>query len=162
MAPSPGIRMRSIGAATGMAAALLIQTPAQAGLWRPLLLLLRPQLESHLAQICVQTAAGDDPELAARLQDPCHKLAVPTSKCLIEETDSSGRSVGVLNDLLRGRFGDDSELVVKRCLARLFGLPPDSLREVPLQDLARRFGSLNQPPPARPESAPDQPRTPRR
>jgi hypothetical protein len=31
--------------------------------------------------------------------------------------------------------------VVKRCLARLFGLPADSLREVPLRDLGRRFGS---------------------
>ena len=119
-----------------------MQPAAQAGLLRPLLVLLRPQLENHLAQICVQTGAGDNADLAARLQDPCRKLAVPTSKCLIEETDtSSNRSVGVLSELLRGRFGDESELVVKRCLARLFGLPPDSLRDLPLQELARRFSN---------------------
>jgi hypothetical protein len=75
------------------------------------------------------------------MEEPCHKLAVPTSRCLIEETDSSGRGLGVLTELLAGRFGDDSEVVVKRCLARLFGLPADSLREVPLRDLGRRFGS---------------------
>jgi hypothetical protein len=110
----------------------------------------------------VRTAAGDNPDLAARLQDPCHKLAVPTSKCLIEETDSSGRSVGVLSELMRGRFGDDSELVVKRCLARLFGIPPDSLKDVPLQELARRFGSISQPAEARTEPVPDQAGPPRR
>ena len=93
---------------------------------------------------------GTDSELAARLEDPCRKLAVPTSKCLIEEADSSGRGIGVLSELVAGRFGDDSELVVKRCLARLFGLPPDSLRDVPLQDLARRFSTLSQPPREKP------------
>ncbi|MFM7314705.1 MAG: hypothetical protein ACKO0M_16355, partial [Cyanobium sp.] len=93
----------------------------------------------------------DNPELASRLEDPCRKLAVPTSKCLIEETDSTGRSLGVLRELMRGRFGDDSEVVVKRCLARLFGLPADTLRDVPLQDLVRRFGAIGQTPsPERP------------
>ncbi|MEI8250703.1 MAG: hypothetical protein WCF98_05995 [Synechococcus sp. ELA057] len=162
MASPSGIRMLPLGVASGIAAALLLQSPAQAGLWRPLLLLLRPQLESRLAEVCVRTAAGDNPDLAARLQDPCHKLAVPTSKCLIEETDSSGRSVGVLSELMRGRFGDDSELVVKRCLARLFGIPPDSLKDVPLQELARRFGSISQPAEARTEPVPDQAGPPRR
>jgi hypothetical protein len=45
--------------------------------------------------------------------------------------------------MLGGRFGDDSEVVVKRCLARLLGLPVDSFRDVPLGDLTRRFGSLS-------------------
>jgi hypothetical protein len=121
---------------------------AEAGVWKPLLVLMRPQLESRLARACVQAAAGESAELAARLDDPCRKLAVPTSKCLIEETDRSGRGMGVLTELVRGRFGDDSEVVVKRCLARLFGLPPDTLRDVLLQELARRFGSLGQPPAA--------------
>lgn len=115
---------------------------AEAGVWKPLLQLLRPQLESRLARACVEAAAGDNPEMASRLQDPCRKLAAPTSRCLIEETDSSGRGMGVLSELMRGHFGDDSEVVVKRCLARLFGLPADTLRDVPLQELARRFGSL--------------------
>lgn len=114
---------------------------AEAGVWKPLLVLLRPQLENRLARACVEAAAGDNPELASRLQDPCRKLAAPTSRCLIEETDSTGRGIGVLSELARGRFGDDSEVVVKRCLARMFGLPPESLREVPLRELGRRFAS---------------------
>jgi hypothetical protein len=44
--------------------------------------------------------------------------------------------------MLSGRFGDDSEVVVKRCLARLLGLPADSLKDVPLRDLTRRFSAL--------------------
>ncbi|MFZ0409725.1 MAG: hypothetical protein WAM11_16690 [Cyanobium sp.] len=124
-------------------AALSPPPQARAGVLGPVLMLLRPQLEQRLARVCVEAAAGDDRELASHLQDPCRKLAVPTSKCLIEETDSSGRGLGVLSDMLGGRFGEDSEVVVKRCLARLLGLPADSLREVPLQDLARRFGNRN-------------------
>lgn len=148
MAPPARMSTRLIGIAAGLVVAL--QPPAaQAGLLRPLLLLMRPQLENRLARACVQAAAGENSSLAARLEDPCRKLAVPTSKCLIEETETSGRSIGVLSELVAGRFGDDSEVVVKRCLARLFGLPADSLRDVPLQDLARRFGSLGQPPPSR-------------
>ncbi|MFM9087702.1 MAG: hypothetical protein ACKOPT_06130, partial [Cyanobium sp.] len=50
--------------------------------------------------------------------------------------------LGVLTEMLGGRFGDDSEVVVKRCLARLLGLPVDSLREVPLRELTRRFSAL--------------------
>jgi hypothetical protein len=115
---------------------------AQAGLLRPVLMLMRPQLEGRLAAICVATASGGRPELEQSLQDPCRKLAVPTTKCLIEETDNTGRSLGVLTELMAGRFGDDSEVVVKRCLARMFGLPADSLREVPLRELGRRFGTL--------------------
>jgi hypothetical protein len=94
----------------------------------------------------VETAAGGRADLERTLQDPCRKLAIPTSRCLIEETDSTGRGLGVLTEMLGGRFGDDSEVVVKRCLARMFGLPPESLREVPLRELGRRFASRNSPP----------------
>jgi hypothetical protein len=115
--------------------------PASAGLLMPVLQLIRPQLEAQLAKVCVETAAGGNAELRRSLVEPCQQLAVPTSRCLIEETDSSGRGLAVVTELLGGRFGDDSEVVVKRCLARLFGIPPDSLREVPLRDLGRRFGA---------------------
>jgi hypothetical protein len=127
-----------LAAATGL---LVLPLPARAGLLRPVLMLLRPQLESRLTRVCVETASGGREDLEKSLQDPCRKLAVPTSKCLVEETDSSGRSLGVLTEMISGRFGDDSEEVVKRCLARMFGLPTDSLREVPLRELGRRFGS---------------------
>ena len=116
--------------------------PARAGLLRPVLLLLRPQLENQLTRVCVQTASAGRTDLEKSLQDPCRKLAVPTSKCLIEETDNSGRSLGVLTEMVSGRFGDDSEEVVKRCLARMFGLPTDSLLDMPLRELGKRFGSF--------------------
>jgi hypothetical protein len=116
-----------------------VAAPARAGLLRPVLQLMRPQLEQRLARVCVDAAGGGDPSLERTLQDPCRKLAVPTSKCLIEETDNTGRGLGVLTELLAGRFGDDSEVVVKRCLARMFGLPADSLRQVPLRELGKRF-----------------------
>jgi hypothetical protein len=132
---------------------------AQAGLLRPLLVLMRPQLENRLARVCLETAGGGQPALEQALRDPCRKLAVPTSKCLIEETDSTGRGLGVLSEMLAGRFGDDSEVVVKRCIARMFGLPAESLRDVPLQELGKRFGGRGLPgggtaPPAGPTTQP--------
>ncbi|MEB3243488.1 MAG: hypothetical protein VKO44_07610 [Cyanobacteriota bacterium] len=118
-------------------------SPASAGLLLPVLELMRPQLEAKLAEACIQTAAAGSAALGASLADPCRKLAKPTSRCLIEETSRTGRGLGVLTEMLGGRFGDDSEVVVKRCLARLLGLPVDSLKDVPLRDLTRRFGSLS-------------------
>lgn len=115
--------------------------PARAGLLGPLLQLMRPQIEGRLNQVCLQFAAGDNPELRQTLTVPCQQLAGPTSRCLVEEIDTSGRGLGVLSELMGGRFGDDSEVVVKRCLARLLGIPADSLQQVPLRDLARRLGS---------------------
>lgn len=134
--------LRIVMLLTAAAAIVLPPPPARAGLLRPVLLLLRPQLENQLTQVCVQTASAGRLELEKNLLDPCRKLAVPTSKCLIEETDNSGRSLGVLTEMISGRFGDDSEEVVKRCLARMFGLPTDSLRDMPLRELGRRLGSL--------------------
>lgn len=123
---------------------------ASAGLLLPVLELMRPRLEARLAEACIQAAAGRSAALGASLEDPCRKLARPTSRCLIEETDRTGRGMGVLTEMLGGRFGDDSEVVVKRCLARLLGLPVDSLREMSLRDLTRHFGSLG-PLPGKPE-----------
>jgi hypothetical protein len=114
--------------ALAAAALLAAPSPAAAGLLGPMLQLVRPQIERRLAKVCVEAAAGGIPDLERTLVQPCRQLARPTSQCLVEET---------------GRFGDDSEVVVKRCLARLFGLPADSLNDVPLRALARRFGSAN-------------------
>ena len=114
-----------------MLAAVAEPPAAQAGLLRPLLDLMRPNLERRLSQACINQLAGGDAALG--------KLAGPTSRCLIEETERSGRSFGVMTELLAGRFGDDSAVVVKRCAGRLLGLPADSFMEVPIRDLARRF-----------------------
>ena len=120
---------------------------AQAGLMRPVLQLLRPQVEARLASLCVGWLGGADGALAASLEKPCRQLAAPVSRCLVEETDAGGNSLAVVSDLLSGRLGETSELVVKRCAARLLGLPPDSLRDVPLQEIAHQFKPPSQPQP---------------
>ena len=120
-------------------AALLDAPSTQAGLLRPLLDLMQPSLEHRLSQACVSQLAGDDPLLSRRLDNPCRLVAAPTSRCLIDEIDRSGRGLGILSELLAGRFGDDSAMVVKRCLARQLGLPPEGLQDLPLQELVRRY-----------------------
>jgi hypothetical protein len=104
---------------------------AQAGLLAPLLSLMRPQLELRITAACQQWAAAGDKGLEERMGPPCRALA--------DETERSGRGLGVMSELLAGRFGDDSEVVVKRCAGRLLGLPPDSFQDVPIRDLAKRF-----------------------
>jgi hypothetical protein len=140
--PSPWVRRLHRTLLTG-GIVLGLASPSSAGLLMPVLELMRPRLEARLAELCIQTASAGSPSLGASLQDPCRKLAKPTSRCLIEETNRTGRGLGVLTEMLGGRFGDDSEVVVKRCLARLLGLPVDSFRDVPLGDLTRRFGTLS-------------------
>jgi len=112
---------------------------ALAGLLAPLLGLMRPQLEQRLSEACTGWASGGDQVLAQQLQQPCRELARPASQCLIEETERSGRSLGVVSELLAGRFGDASEVVVKRCATRLLGLPQTSLDNVSLRQLVDRF-----------------------
>jgi hypothetical protein len=105
----------------------------------PVLQLMRPQLEQRLKTVCVETGASGNAALAAKLEGPCAQLARPTSQCLVQETADSGRSLAILGEMVRGDFGADSEVVVKRCLARMLGLPADSLQAVPLKELAQGF-----------------------
>jgi len=105
----------------------------------PVLQLVRPQLEQRLKTVCVEAAAAGNASLAAKLEAPCAQLARPTSQCLVEETASSGRGLSVLGDLIRGDFGAESEVVLKRCLARMLGLPADTLQQIPLRELAQGF-----------------------
>jgi len=118
----------------------MLATPAQASLLGPVLQLLRPQLEQRLTRLCLTVTAGGQGALERSLQEPCRQLAGPASRCLIQEAETSGRSFGVITELVAGRFGDDSEVVVKRCAARLLGLPPETLKEVPIRELKQRFG----------------------
>ena len=133
-------RLRAAAGTLG-SALLLTATPtaAQAGMLAPLLSLMRPQLELRISAACQQWASAGDKSLEERMGPPCRALAGPTSRCLVDETERSGRGLGVMSELLAGRFGDDSELVVKRCAGRLLGLPPESFQDVPIRELARRF-----------------------
>ena len=118
----------------------------QAGLLQPLLQLMRPKLESQLANQCQQLAkqalrdAELDIEPLSNLgEQPCQALAKPVSECLIRETSRSGRELGVISELLSGRIGDDAEVVIKRCLASLLGLQATDLQDVPLSVLFQRL-----------------------
>ena len=108
-----------------MAVSLMLSGGAvQAGLLQPLLQMMRPKLESELADQCQQLAkqALKDAELdleplTSMGEQPCQALAKPVSECLIRETSRSGRELGVISELLSGRIGDDAQVVIKRCLA---------------------------------------------
>ncbi len=129
-----------------VAASLMLSGGAvQAGLLQPLLQMMRPKLESQLADQCQQLAkqALRDAELdlepiSGIEKQPCQALAKPVSECLIRETSRSGRELGVISELLSGRIGDDAEVVIKRCLASLLGFQATDLRDVPLGELCQR------------------------
>ena len=118
----------------------------QAGLLQPLLQMMRPKLESQLADQCQQLAkqALTDAELdhepfSSMGEQHCQALAKPVSECLIRETSRSGRELGVMSELLSGRIGDDAQVVIKRCLASLLGLQATDLQDVPLSVLFQRL-----------------------
>lgn len=108
---------------------------ARAGLMRPVLELMRPQVEQRIAAICLEKASAGQAGLQQQLEQPCRQLARTTSRCLVEETDASGKSLAVMGELLRQQLGPEGERITKRCLARLVGLPPASLEAIPLRQL---------------------------
>ena len=122
---------------------------AKAGLFQPLIQLLQPRIERQLVSECRQLAEqaldGVADEIAPKswlnsaVEQPCRTLARPVSECLIRETSRSGRELGVLTELLRGKVGDDAAVVIQRCLASLTGLPQSSLKQIPVQELMERL-----------------------
>ena len=122
---------------------------AMAGLFQPLIQLLQPRIERQLVSQCRQLAEqaldGVADEIAPKswlnsaVEKPCRTLARPVSECLIRETSRSGRELGVLTELLRGKVGDDAAVVIQRCLASLTGLPQSSLKQIPVQELMERL-----------------------
>ena len=127
--------------ATLLLATLIWPSAAEAGLWRPVLNLMRPQLEDRLTRACVEGLAGKQAQLASQLERPCRQLAGPTSRCLVQETDASGKGLAVLSELLQKELGPEGERIVKRCVARQLGLPAGSLDGLSLRDLTQRSGS---------------------
>ena len=92
----------------------VLAMPAQAGLLSPLLWIARPRVEKRLIKECIQITAGEDVDLRESMEPVCKEFAQPVTKCLLKETEATGRTFGVIVELIRGEFGDDSEVVVKR------------------------------------------------
>jgi len=126
---------------------------ARAGQLEPLLQLMRPRVEQQLAGECqriakrairrIDTSSLPLGELISGIDEtvlqPCRDLALPASECLIREASRSGRELGIVSELISGRVGDDTQVVVKRCLASLLGLPATGLQDLPLKDLMLRL-----------------------
>ena len=122
---------------------------AKAELFQPLIQLLQPRIERQLVSECRQLASQALEDVTAEIapqswlnggtEQPCRTLARPVSECLVRETSRSGRELGVLTELLRGRVGDDARMVITGCLASLTGLPQSSLNQSPFQGLMERL-----------------------
>jgi len=101
---------------------------ARAGLLQPVLQMLRPRLEAELTDTCtslVGEATGGLEGIETLAKGPCRSAAKPMSECLIREAGRSGRELEVLSELIRGTVGDNSTLVIRRCVSSLMGLPAD-------------------------------------
>ena len=101
---------------------------ARAGLLQPVLQMLRPRLEAELTDTCtslVGEATGGLEGIETLAKEPCRSAAKPMSQCLIREAGRSGRELEVLSELIRGTVGDNSTLVIRRCVSSLMGLPAD-------------------------------------
>ena len=101
---------------------------ARAGLLQPVLQMLRPRLEAELTDTCtslVGEATGGLEGIETLAKGPCRSAAKPMSECLIREAGRSGRELEVLSELIRGTVGDNSTLVIRRCVSTLMGLPAD-------------------------------------
>lgn len=101
---------------------------ARAGLLQPVLQMLRPRLEAELTDTCtslVGEATGGLEGIETLAKGPCRSAAKPMSECLIREAGRSGRELEVLSELIRGKVGENSRLVIRRCVSSLMGLPGD-------------------------------------
>jgi hypothetical protein len=106
---------------------------------RPVLELIRPQVEQRITSLCLDRAAAGQAGLRQQLEQPCRQLARTTSRCLVDETEASGKALAVVGELLRQQLGPEGERIAKRCLARLVGLPPNSLEAMPLRQITGAF-----------------------
>ena len=91
---------------------------------------MRPRVEQRLKEECLKLVSSELSVLQNLVGDTCQSMARPASVCLIEETSRSGRELGVITELISGRIGDDGEVVIKRCLGKMLGLPATSLENL--------------------------------
>jgi len=113
--------------------------PSQAGIFKPLLGLARPRIQSYIESECIDMSAGNVVQLREAMLEPCKAIAKPITECLIVQTESSGRKVQVIQELLAHQFGESSELVIKRCIASTLGLRVTALDSVPLRKIIDRM-----------------------
>ena len=116
-----------------------LSLPVEAGLLSPLFWLGRPRLERRLTKKCLELTAGENASLRQKMKPACKEFAKPVAKCLIKQTEASGRAFGVIVEIIRGEFGDDSEVVVKLCSASIFNLPANTFMDVLLIDILEQW-----------------------
>lgn len=109
--------------------------PSYLGVLLPLIMLLKPQVKSHLKEECIKMTAGSNDTLIAAMDKPCKIISESLSDCLIREAEKSGKILSILSDLISKNYGDASESVTKTCIASTLGLPKESLDKVPLAAL---------------------------
>ena len=111
------------------------KTIAYLGILLPLMMLLKPQVKSHIKQECVKMTAGTDDVLVEAMSKPCQLIAESLSDCLIKEAENSGNILPILSDVISKNYGDASEAITKKCIASTIGLPKNILDKVPLAAL---------------------------
>ena len=109
-----------------------------ASIFKPLLNLLRPQLENSLFGECVKLIGGIDQNLIIISSKACRLAVEPISNCLIKQADKSGKTLVVIKEIIQSKFGDASETVVKRCIASILMLPINSFQNIPLKQIFTR------------------------
>ena len=110
-----------------------------AGIFKPLLNLLKPQLENSLYRECVKIIGGTDQNLVEISSKACRLVVQPISSCLINQADESGKTLVVIKEIILSKFGDASEIVVKRCFASMLMLPINSFQNVPIKQIFNRL-----------------------
>ena len=105
------------------------------GILLPLIMLLKPQVSSHMKQECIKMTAGTNEILIAAMNKPCKITSESLSDCLIREAEKSGKILPIVSDLISKNYGEASEAVTKACIASTLGLPDKSLDKVPLAAL---------------------------
>ncbi len=108
----------------------LVISPVQAGVFRPMLNLMRPRLERTLNQECKKLIKRDHKILESLIDTSCRSLALEASECLIEQTSHSRRELEVIRELVAGKIGVNGEAMIKQCLRQLLGLPTNILEQI--------------------------------
>lgn len=114
---------------------VISKTPAYLGLLLPLMMLLKPQIRSHIKDECIKMTARSNDELIVAMEKPCKFIAESFADCLIKESEKSGKILPIVADLISKNYGDASEAVTKKCIASTLDLPEKSLDKVPLAAL---------------------------